>query len=180
MRVKKMKKNLGGLNVKRNVRFKMREGEVIGLIGKNGEGKKKLLKMIYGFIEKDEGKVKMCGEEGKLNDKKKKEDFEEMGIGRKLKIVKKFEEMKVEEKIMVGDLYRKKNEKDESEEEREKEWRMGIGKLIGEEERGMNIGGLKRLEVERVMEMEKRIMMIDEVMEGIKKNDVRRDIEMMM
>ncbi len=41
----------------------------------------------------------------------------------------------------------------------------------------MTIGGLKRLEVARVMAMKPRVLLLDEVMAGINQTDVRRAID---
>ncbi|MCK4667803.1 ATP-binding cassette domain-containing protein, partial [Candidatus Dependentiae bacterium] len=41
----------------RNINFKVREGETLGIIGANGAGKSTLLKVISGIMEPDEGNV---------------------------------------------------------------------------------------------------------------------------
>jgi len=45
----------------RNVSFKLRRGECLGLIGKNGAGKTTLLKMLNGLIKPDAGRIEMRG-----------------------------------------------------------------------------------------------------------------------
>ena len=56
----------------------------------------------------------------------------------------------------------------------------GLGPLLNSEARGLTIGGLKRLEVARVMAMEPRVLLLDEVMAGINQTDVRRAIDLML
>ena len=50
----------------KNVSFKLRRGECLGLIGHNGAGKSTLLKMLNGLIRPDEGMITMRGKVGSL------------------------------------------------------------------------------------------------------------------
>lgn len=52
----------GNIRAVDNVSFKVREGEILGLIGKSGCGKTTTLKMINRLIEPSEGKVLLGGE----------------------------------------------------------------------------------------------------------------------
>ncbi|MGH3425471.1 MAG: ABC transporter ATP-binding protein [Nocardioidaceae bacterium] len=45
----------------RNVTFDVREGEAIGLVGRNGQGKSTLLKVVAGVMMPDQGTVKVEG-----------------------------------------------------------------------------------------------------------------------
>src|SRR5690606_38381206 len=45
----------------KNINFKLRRGECLGLIGHNGAGKSTLLKILNGIIKPDEGKVTING-----------------------------------------------------------------------------------------------------------------------
>lgn len=50
-----------GSPVLSNVNFSISQGEFIGIIGPNGGGKTTLLKLILGFIQPNEGKIKIFG-----------------------------------------------------------------------------------------------------------------------
>ncbi|MCH4821591.1 ABC transporter ATP-binding protein [Gramella lutea] len=50
----------------KDINFKLRRGECLGLIGHNGAGKSTLLKILNGLINPDEGKVTMRGKVGAL------------------------------------------------------------------------------------------------------------------
>src|SRR3990170_2351009 len=51
-----------------DVSFKLRKGEVLGLIGKNGSGKSTMLKMLNGIYMPDKGKIEINGKVGALID----------------------------------------------------------------------------------------------------------------
>ncbi|NBB78987.1 MAG: ATP-binding cassette domain-containing protein [Verrucomicrobia bacterium] len=50
----------------RSIRFELRRGECLGLIGHNGAGKTTLLKMLNGLIKPDTGSIEMHGRVGAL------------------------------------------------------------------------------------------------------------------
>ncbi|MGB0897344.1 MAG: ABC transporter ATP-binding protein, partial [Flavobacteriaceae bacterium] len=75
--VKDLASNVLGNNAPRNLRdkefwavrdvsFKLRRGECLGLIGHNGAGKSTLLKMLNGLIKPDEGQIQIKGRVGAL------------------------------------------------------------------------------------------------------------------
>ncbi|MFH1311156.1 MAG: ABC transporter ATP-binding protein [Nanoarchaeota archaeon] len=53
--LKEIKKSFRRKNVLHNVNLSVKEGEIIGLIGKSGSGKSVLMKIIIGFLEPDKG-----------------------------------------------------------------------------------------------------------------------------
>lgn len=55
----------------RDISFRLREGEIIGLAGVVGSGRTELLKMIFGAEEKDCGEVRINGKPMNINEPKK-------------------------------------------------------------------------------------------------------------
>jgi ABC-2 type transport system ATP-binding protein len=60
-------KNFGRKKVLDNFNMSLEEGKVYGLLGKNGEGKTTLIRMIMGIIPGDKGKILYKGEKIKFN-----------------------------------------------------------------------------------------------------------------
>ena len=50
----------------KNISFEVKQGEVVGIIGRNGAGKTTLLKILSRITEPTEGYVKICGRVGSL------------------------------------------------------------------------------------------------------------------
>ncbi|TKA94871.1 branched-chain amino acid ABC transporter ATP-binding protein/permease [Cereibacter changlensis] len=180
MRVEGLQKHFGGLHVTNNVSFTLREGEILGLIGPNGAGKTTVFNMISGFMRPNGGTVSVLDRDGKMQQPVSPGDFAALGVGRTFQIVQPFASMTVEENIMVGAFYRHPHVNDAREVARETAHRMGLAPWLHAEARGLTIGGLKRLEVARVMAMQPRILLLDEVMAGINQTDVRRAIDLML
>ena len=180
LRAENLDKHFGGLHVTKDVSFNLREGEILGMIGPNGAGKTTLFNMLSGFLQPDSGKVTVSDSAGNFTAPVSPADFASIGVGRTFQIVQPFAAMTVEENIMVGAFYRHPDVHDAREAARETAHRMGLGPWLNAEANGLTIGGLKRLEVARVMAMEPRILLLDEVMAGINQTDVRRAIDLML
>ena len=180
VRVKNLNKHFGGLHVTNDVSFTLREGEILGLIGPNGAGKTTLFNMISGFLDADSGTVEIKGPDGKWNSPTNPADFARLGVGRTFQIVQPFAAMTVEENIMVGAFHRYPSVDDARAAARRTAEKMGLAPFLNAEASSLTIGGLKRLEVARVMAMEPRVLLLDEVMAGINQADVRRAIDLML
>lgn len=57
LEVKKIAKHFGGVLALNGVDFKLRHGEILGLVGDNGAGKSTLMKIISGVYRQDEGEI---------------------------------------------------------------------------------------------------------------------------
>ncbi|MEV6907449.1 ABC transporter ATP-binding protein [Amycolatopsis sp. NPDC051071] len=57
-------KSYGHRSVLRGVRFELREGELLGIIGENGAGKTTLLGLLAGILKADRGTISRCGDIG--------------------------------------------------------------------------------------------------------------------
>jgi branched-chain amino acid transport system ATP-binding protein len=107
LRLDKICKNFGGLQVLVNVDLSLGQDEIVGLIGPNGAGKTTLFNVITSIYKPDRGDVYLLG--------RKITGFAphkvcHMGISRTFQLVKAFLKMTVLENVMVGSVYGRKHQ----------------------------------------------------------------------
>lgn len=61
--LKQISKSFPGVKALDSVDFTLKAGEVLGLLGENGAGKSTLMKILAGVYTKDEGRIKIFGQE---------------------------------------------------------------------------------------------------------------------
>lgn len=66
IRVEHIVKSFGAVRALRDVNMHLMKGEVLGLLGDNGAGKSTLIKILTGFIQPDDGRIFVNGEQVKL------------------------------------------------------------------------------------------------------------------
>ena len=59
--VKNVTKKYGNFYAVRNINFEVKDGEIVGFLGRNGAGKSTTMNIITGFIEATEGDVIVNG-----------------------------------------------------------------------------------------------------------------------
>ena len=59
--VKNVTKKYGNFYAVRNINFEVKDGEIVGFLGRNGAGKSTTMNMITGFIEPTEGEIIVGG-----------------------------------------------------------------------------------------------------------------------
>ena len=59
-------KSFGAVQALTSVNLQLRPGEILGLIGDNGAGKSKFIKILTGFLHQDTGRILVNGEEVRL------------------------------------------------------------------------------------------------------------------
>lgn len=171
-------KRFGGLLATDDVSFELQQGEILGIIGPNGAGKTTVFNQISGFIKPDSGKVEVITSEGRPITARTPHGYADAGVGRTFQIVQPFGRLTVLENIMIGAFKKYRSTHDS------RKKALGIAKLVGlYEDRdlvasSLTIGGLKRLEVGRVLAMEPRILLLDEVMAGQNHTDVQKAVAM--
>jgi ABC-2 type transport system ATP-binding protein len=59
--VHQLSKTYGTQKAVDQISFEAKPGEIVGFLGPNGAGKSTTMKMITGFMDSDEGEIKVCG-----------------------------------------------------------------------------------------------------------------------
>lgn len=79
--VKNVTKKYGDFYAVRNINFEIKDGEIVGFLGRNGAGKSTTMNMITGFIEPTEGEIIVDGYNIDENPKKVKSQIGYMPEG---------------------------------------------------------------------------------------------------
>lgn len=61
IKIEKVTKTYGSIKAVNNINFRIKEGEIVGFLGKNGAGKTTTMNMITGYIEPTSGKIEING-----------------------------------------------------------------------------------------------------------------------
>lgn len=161
--------DFGGLRAVDNLSFTIDEGEILGLIGPNGAGKSTVFNCIAGVHPPTEGEVFFAGE--KIN-REKPWNLCKKGLARTFQIVKPFSTRTVLYNVMVGSFALT----DSPNEAREKAIEiLKFLQLDGKRDAlagTLTIPDRKRLEIARALATNPRLLLLDEVMAGLRPTEV--------
>ncbi|SFB12188.1 ribose transport system ATP-binding protein [Lentibacillus halodurans] len=97
--MKGINKSFSGNQVLKNVNFSINQGEVHALVGENGAGKSTLIKILTGIHKRDQGAIKLNGEEVYFSHPKEAEQQGIMVIHQELNIIP---HLTVTENMFIG------------------------------------------------------------------------------
>ncbi|MCD8552514.1 ABC transporter ATP-binding protein [Seleniivibrio sp.] len=169
LEVKGVTKQFGGLTAVNNVDMEVQEGQIVGIIGPNGAGKTTLFSCIAGSHVPTKGSIKFNGTEiaGK-----RPYDICKLGVTRTFQVVKPFANKTVLYNTTVG-AFAKTNRLDVAEEKA-----MEVLKLIDLYDKkdvpakNLTLPERKRLELARALATEPKLLLLDEVMAGLRPSEV--------
>ena len=158
-------KSFRGLHAVQNASFDVPEGGIVGLIGPNGAGKTTCFNMIAGVYRPDAGRVRFAGREiqGLRPDQ-----VCAAGIGRTFQIVKPFAGLSVLDNIVVGALLRSKDVPAAKSYAAGIMERLGLGAKRDLPASSLTLPDRKRLEVARALATRPKLLLLDEVMAGLR------------
>ena len=146
-------KRFRGLVAVDRVNLEVAEGEIFAVIGPNGAGKTTLFNMIAGVLAPDTGTITFAGKriDGLTSDK-----ICRRGIGRTFQIVRPFPALTVEDNVIIGALLHRHDVDDAREHARD---------VLRRPDR-------KRLELARALATGPKLLLLDEVMAGLRPMEV--------
>lgn len=164
-------KNFSGLRAVQEVSFDVPEGEIVGLIGPNGAGKTTCFNVIAGVFRADAGEVRLAGEriDGWRPDKVCR-----AGVGRTFQLVKPFAGLSVMENVMVGALNAAHGVREAREIAGRLIEQLSLGTKRDDTASSLTLPERKRLEVARALATQPRILLLDEVMAGLRPTETDR------
>ena len=174
LKTQNLTKKFGGLTAVDSVDIEVSEGEILGVIGPNGAGKTTFFSLVGGFIEPTEGQVWFDGNE---ITGQKPHAICKAGLSRTFQVVQPFPQITVLENVLVG-AYNRTNKESEAIEIAEEVLEfLGLHHRAYELAKSLTYADRKRLEVARALATKPKLLMLDEVMAGLRPNETEEQIE---
>jgi branched-chain amino acid transport system ATP-binding protein len=169
LQVENLSKSFSGLKAVQNVSFTVPKGEIVGLIGPNGAGKTTCFNLIAGVYKPDEGRITL---DGKSIGGWRPDQICLAGVGRTFQIVKPFAGLSVLENVIVGALKASPSVTEAREKSRAVLERLGLWHKHNQQASELTLPERKRLEVARALATEPQILLLDEVMAGLRPTEM--------
>lgn len=175
LQVEGLTKEFGGLRAIDNLSFAIEPGKIMGLIGPNGAGKSTAFNCIAGVFAPTAGQISFNG--ANINGQKPW-DLCKKGMARTFQIVKPFASKSVLYNVTVGS-FATCDRLGEAEDKALKVLQfLGLSDKKDTRAGNLTIADRKRLEVARALATEPKLLLLDEVMAGLRPSEVDEVVEM--
>src|SRR3954464_7954003 len=174
LEVKAISKAFRGLRAVREASFAVPEGDINGLIGPNGAGKTTIFNIIAGVYAPDTGSVVFNNEEIQCL---RPDQVCAAGIGRTFQIVKPFAGLSVLENVMVGAFLRESSEPGARRVATTILERLQLGAKQDLPASSLTLPDRKRLEVARALATKPKLLLLDEVMAGLRPTETDQIVQ---
>ncbi len=163
--VDRVSRSFRGLKAVSDASLEVREGEIVALIGPNGAGKTTLFNLIAGALVPDSGAIRFAGRDiaGLRPDQ-----VCAAGIGRTFQIVQPFADMSVLENAMVGGFRGTRDTGLARARAGAALRALNMWELRDRSASSLTLPDRKRLEVARALATQPRLLLLDEVMAGLR------------
>jgi len=171
LEVRGLAKRFRGLQAVDDVSFAVPKGGIVALIGPNGAGKTTTFNLIAGVMAPDSGSVVLDGADitGYRPDQAC-----HAGIGRTFQLVKPFGALSVLQNVMVG-AFKATGDPAAA---RQAAWeileRLGLADKANTPASSLTLPERKRLETARALATRPKILLLDEVMAGLRPTEIDR------
>ncbi len=160
-----------GLVAVDRVSFTVPEGAIFAVIGPNGAGKTTLFNMIAGALKPDDGAISFAGER---IDGLSPDVVCRRGIGRTFQIVRPFPALTVEDNVTIGALLHRRDVAAARAHGHELLRRLDLHDRRHRIAATLTLPDRKRLEVARALATGPRLLLLDEVMAGLRPTETDR------
>ncbi len=165
LEVREVSKSFRGLRAVTRASFDVGEGAIVGLIGPNGAGKTTIFNMVAGVFAPDAGEIVFAG---RRIDRLRPDQVCAAGIGRTFQIVRPFAGLSVLDNVIVGALERTANVGAARRVAVGVLERLGLAPKRDLPASALTLPDRKRLEVARALATRPRLLLLDEVMAGLR------------
>jgi branched-chain amino acid transport system ATP-binding protein len=169
LEVRGVSKAFRGLRAVQDVSFDVAEGAIAAMIGPNGAGKTTCFNVVAGVFRPDAGEVSLGGR--RITGFRAHEVCR-AGIGRTFQVVKPFPQMTVLDNVVVGALNAVARVTEAQREARRVLELLHLDGKSGALAASLTLPERKRLEVARAMATRPRLLLLDEVMAGLRPTEV--------
>lgn len=173
LRLEKISKSFGGLQVLLDVDLSVKKEEILGLIGPNGAGKTTLFNIITGLYRPEKGEIyffekritgysphKIC----------------RLGIGRTFQLTRTFLDLTVFENVLIPATYANKGERPENAAEEALEI-VGLSEKKKIKVSNINLSERRLLEVAMALASKPFLILLDEPMAGLNPSETEKILE---
>jgi branched-chain amino acid transport system ATP-binding protein len=169
--LKGVSKRFRGLVAVDSVTFDVPEGVIFAVIGPNGAGKTTLFSMIAGAMKPNSGSIAFAGQpiDGLTPDAVCR-----CGIARTFQLVRPFPALSVEDNVIVGALLRERNVAVAREHALTVLRRLDLFDKRNQIASTLTLPDRKRLEVARALATQPKLLLLDEVMAGLRPTETDR------
>jgi branched-chain amino acid transport system ATP-binding protein len=168
-------RRFGGLTAVNDLSFAVEAGEIVGLIGPNGSGKTTVFNLISGVYAPAAGDIRFAGEP--LTGLRP-HDICHRGVGRTFQIVQPFPTLTVHENVRVG-AFRVTDDAAAASREADRVVELvGLAPKRDARPPALTIADRKRLELARALATKPRLLLLDEVMAGLRPAETASMIEL--
>ena len=169
--VNAVSKRFRGLLAVDQVSFTVPEGAIFAVIGPNGAGKTTLFNMIAGAMTPDEGSITFAGKPlGGLP----ADAVCRRGVARTFQIVRPFMALSVEDNVTIGALLHRRDVAAARQRARALLQRFDLFDMRARLASTLTLPDRKRLELARALATEPRLLLLDEVMAGLRPTETDR------
>jgi branched-chain amino acid transport system ATP-binding protein len=169
-------KRFRGLVAVDNISLSVEEGSIFAVIGPNGAGKTTLFNLIAGLFAPDAGAITFDGHRihGAAPEK-----ICQLGIARTFQIVRPFPELSVIENAAVGAMLRAADMDEAYARAGEILRRLDLWDKRARKAHELTLPDRKRLEVARALATRPKLLLLDEVMAGLRPTETDRIVEIL-
>jgi branched-chain amino acid transport system ATP-binding protein len=164
-------KRFRGLVAVDNVSLTVETGSIFAVIGPNGAGKTTLFNLIAGVYAPDAGTIAFCGER---IDRASPEHICRLGLARTFQIVRPFPELTVIENAAIGAMLRAGDMDEAYIRAGEILRRLDLWDSRDRKAHELTLPDRKRLEVARALATRPKLLLLDEVMAGLRPTETDR------
>jgi len=165
LELRAISKSFRGLRAVHDASLEVDEGSLTALIGPNGAGKTTIFNMVAGVFAPDGGGI-FFGE--RRIHGLRPDEICAAGIGRTFQIVKPFAGLSVLDNVMVGGFLRTTSSAEARRTSEQILEKLGLGPKRDLPASSLTLPDRKRLEVARALATRPRLLLLDEVMAGLR------------